>query len=1063
MNEETFRQFEAACEQVYQAPTAEQRQRAEMQLAGFSRVESAGELKSIFDKSKNPFALFFAATQLLKLFTNQWNAFSKTQKNEIRNFLCNYMGQNGASLPPHVAKKIFELLGRITKLGWLDEQDNRDLPELVKKYFIQPRNPQISSIGIQLLNYIIVEMNTLTSRKSLTQHRKIAVSFRDLSLRGIFETAIFTLKEIFAEEKKPQSPYQKLSNEALELALSCLKFDFVGIFPDESTEDIGTIQVPSPWRPLFEESDTVQLFWNLYAALPSSYGKSKVLQILVLLSSLRRTLFSGDDERRIYLSKFVDGIILVIENNIGLVDQDNYHEFCRLLARIKSNFQLNEFVACANYRKWLDMCAKFSLESFRSWRYSSQSVFYILNLWSRLVASKPYLKPDTDCYFDTHIPQICESFIVTRLEYAVGCVQDDTIDNPLEHRENLDEQLEALPQLIHSNYEKISQVFTSLFDPLFLQYQDALAKKNSEVYASLEAQLSWLLFMIGAVIGKRFVSSGNADEAEVIDANLSARALRVIPLLTERLQISQDADEDPYVQQLENAMLYFMKHFKRMYLGDTMVSHSKIYVRMNELLQLQDQLQILNVFINKIATNLKIWAKQEGIVRQTLALFDDIATGYASAKLAAKLDSTKFILKKHGIANFPFLVVRGNERHRTTFYTTLCKLLFLSDYSEEDFVEFMQPLEAVSAQLEQISNPEQFRVEGVGRALVGWLRDMRGICTGCTNKKNYNYFFDWLYPKHIKIFMRAVEVWYDNPSVMTSLLKLLAEFTLNRNSRIQFGGMSPNGILLFKETSDILCAYGKRIATVTVKKDAYEERYKGVHVAITSLSRVLTGNYCNFGVFKLYNDNSLVKVLDVIIRLALSIPLTDILAYQKLCKAYYGLLEILFNQHMEAVISFETPIFLNLLVSLEEGIKLDDLSLSSQICAALDHFCTYYYTHSKKHDQLSQLIANHLTQNQDLLPRILAQFFNMIMFQECGNQWSLSRTMLSLIVTHPAFFDNLKQQIANTIGGGEERQKQLREAFDKLMSGVEMNLDSKNRDKFTGNLITFRTDIRNFL
>lgn len=35
----------------------------------------------------------------------------------------------------------------------------------------------------------------------------------------------------------------KLCSEALGVVLASLKFDFVGIFPDESTEDVGTIQV----------------------------------------------------------------------------------------------------------------------------------------------------------------------------------------------------------------------------------------------------------------------------------------------------------------------------------------------------------------------------------------------------------------------------------------------------------------------------------------------------------------------------------------------------------------------------------------------------------------------------------------------------------------------------------------------------------------------------------------------------------------------------------------------------------------------------------------------------
>lgn len=113
--------------------------------------------------------------------------------------MCAFLGQAGASQPPFVLQIIMQLLGRITKLGWLEDQASKDLPEEIKKYFIQSGRTVSSTIGIQLLNNIIVEMNTLSTRKSLTQHRKIAVSFRDLALRGIFETGIFTLREILKE------------------------------------------------------------------------------------------------------------------------------------------------------------------------------------------------------------------------------------------------------------------------------------------------------------------------------------------------------------------------------------------------------------------------------------------------------------------------------------------------------------------------------------------------------------------------------------------------------------------------------------------------------------------------------------------------------------------------------------------------------------------------------------------------------------------------------------------------------------------------------------------------
>ena len=64
-------------------------------------------------------------------------------------------------------------------------------------------------------------------------------------------------------------------------------------------------------------------------------AQSQVLKVLVLLSSVRRSLFTGDDERKSYLSLFVDGIVNVLTTQQGLNVSDNYHQFCRLLARLK--------------------------------------------------------------------------------------------------------------------------------------------------------------------------------------------------------------------------------------------------------------------------------------------------------------------------------------------------------------------------------------------------------------------------------------------------------------------------------------------------------------------------------------------------------------------------------------------------------------------------------------------------------------------------------------------------------------------------------------------------------
>ena len=47
----------------------------------------------------------------------------------------------------------------------------------------------------------------------------------------------------------------------------------------------------------------------------------------------------------------------------SLSEPNNYHEFCRLLARLKTNYQLGELVMVDHYRDVIQLIAKFTVES----------------------------------------------------------------------------------------------------------------------------------------------------------------------------------------------------------------------------------------------------------------------------------------------------------------------------------------------------------------------------------------------------------------------------------------------------------------------------------------------------------------------------------------------------------------------------------------------------------------------------------------------------------------------------------------------------------------------------
>lgn len=65
----------------------------------------------------------------------------------------------------------------------------------------------------------------------------------------------------------------------------------------------------------------------------------------------------------------------------------------------------------------------------------------------------------------------------------------------------------------------------------------------------------------------------------------------------------------------------------------------------------------------------------------------------------------------------------------------------------------------------------------------------------------------------------------------------MAEFVLNKAQRLTFDTSSPNGILLFREVSKLLVAYGSRVLIIPNVTDIYAFKYKGIWICLTILSR----------------------------------------------------------------------------------------------------------------------------------------------------------------------------------------------------------------------------------
>ncbi len=83
MNPSDVQKFESLSETTYSSANQEQRKLAETQMAAFDTPESIPNLQFILQQSKNAYALFFASSKLLKLFTFHWNLVTAQQKTEM--------------------------------------------------------------------------------------------------------------------------------------------------------------------------------------------------------------------------------------------------------------------------------------------------------------------------------------------------------------------------------------------------------------------------------------------------------------------------------------------------------------------------------------------------------------------------------------------------------------------------------------------------------------------------------------------------------------------------------------------------------------------------------------------------------------------------------------------------------------------------------------------------------------------------------------------------------------------------------------------------------------------
>eukprot|EP01060_Flectonema_neradi_P006373 TRINITY_DN1429_c2_g1_i1.p1 TRINITY_DN1429_c2_g1~~TRINITY_DN1429_c2_g1_i1.p1 ORF type:complete len:301 (+),score=43.18 TRINITY_DN1429_c2_g1_i1:51-953(+) len=262
----------------------EERRRAEVMLKDMQNIENISALRYVLERSTSQLSTYVCAKGILDVVTENWNGFAQNNRHlEMREWLISFIGQKGSTLTTFTRTVVMTILCRIVKLGWLSEPSFQEFPKEIHKLFLCNTSvPDLPVLGFMLMNQLVIELNMVSPKMTLSQHRKTMTSFRDASLLDCFKVALSTIQQSLNGSSSDTPEVA----QAISISLSCLTFDFIGN-RDEIAEELGAIQIPTSWKQLLVEADAVDLFWKLYSRTHQSQQGTEVLKCIVQLAGVR--------------------------------------------------------------------------------------------------------------------------------------------------------------------------------------------------------------------------------------------------------------------------------------------------------------------------------------------------------------------------------------------------------------------------------------------------------------------------------------------------------------------------------------------------------------------------------------------------------------------------------------------------------------------------------------------------------------------------------------------------------------------------------------------------------
>lgn len=212
----------------------------------------------------------------------------------------------------------------------------------------------------------------------------------------------------------------------------------------------------------------------------------------------------------------------------------------------------------------------------------------------------------------------------------------------------------------------------------------------------------------------------------------------------------------------------------------------------------------------------------------------------------------------------------------------------------------------------------------------------------------------WLWcDNRIDSILECNKRFYDENYVIITIFKFYSELCENRSSRLSFESCSDRGILLFRNVSAMTVTLGQHLLNSQFSlipssdhqpNNLYEKFIKPLTILLEVIHRNLSAEYVNFGMMRLYKDDSLDQMLKIFLDLLINkIAASEtLLEYPESASQVYLILDHLVEDHIDWMVNLDESIWMCILWILKNGLVSNINTVQTKSCSAIDNLASHW-------------------------------------------------------------------------------------------------------------------------